>query len=379
MIEIDSLRELGKQVFECMETDKELLEEIRSEIRPLRDQCHTIKERNTTSISMVGTDGGNNSVQFDPYLVHIIRVVDSSNNEYCMEVLTPTTPMSKLHKRHFDSSGKALTPFGEMMVSLGVDTISDLSPMIPKDTRSGPVNPSWVKVYRELTEWAVLLKIARKDYGTDTVILFDGLLRSKVFSHGLFRNYLDLLMKTIESQKNRKRNVYIAGLAKHSKVLNRYRLAMTLENILSSSYPEYVEIPRALEEKSYVWSEYAKGVYDQDAGSEQYDFTGGKMFFVKFGKRHFDFVWPLDILYSQAKDAQVIIGSLYNDAIAGFPIAFYPLSLQKAHENAALVDFDYTILQDNIINGIRASLGDDKDKLDSFVIQEQDPSRVRYE
>jgi len=379
MIEIDSLRELGKQVFECMETDKELLEEIRSEIRPLRDQCHTIKERNNTSISMVGTDGGNNSVQFDPYLVHIIRVVDSSNNEYCMEVLTPTTPMSKLHKRHFDSSGKALTPFGEMMVSLGVDTISDLSPMIPKDTRSGPVNPSWVKVYRELTEWAVLLKIARKDYGTDTVILFDGLLRSKVFSHGLFRNYLDLLMKTIESQKNRKRNVYIAGLAKHSKVLNRYRLAMTLENILSSSYPEYVEIPRALEEKSYVWSEYAKGVYDQDAGSEQYDFTGGKMFFVKFGKRHFDFVWPLDILYSQAKDAQVIIGSLYNDAIAGFPIAFYPLSLQKAHENAALVDFDYTILQDNIINGIRASLGDDKDKLDSFVIQEQDPSRVRYE
>ncbi len=378
MIDIDSLRELSKQVFECMETDTKVLEELRSEIRPLRNQCHTIKERNTTSISLVGTDGGNNSVQFDPFLVHVVRVVDSSNNEYCIEVLTPTTPISKLHNRHFDSGGKALSPLGEMMNSLGVASLSDLSPMIPKDNRTGPVSPSWVQVYRELTEWAVLLKIAKKDYGTDTVILFDGLLRSKVFSHGLFRKLLGLLNDTIIAHKSRKRNIYIAGIAKHSKVLDKYRLVMSLENILSSSYPEYVEIPRSLEEKAYVWAEYARGVDDASSGTESFDFTGGKMFFVKFGKRPFDSIWPLDIFYPQIKDAQAIIGSLYNDAVAGFPVAFYPLSLQKAHENAALVDFDFAMLQDNIFDGIRASLGEEKEKLDSFIIQEHDPSRFRY-
>jgi hypothetical protein len=37
-------------------------------------------------------------------------------------------------------------------------------------------------------------------------------------------------------------------------------------------------------------------------------------------------------------------------------IPFYPQCLQKAHENAALVDFDFDILQEEIFSGIRSVL-----------------------
>jgi len=36
---------------------------------------------------------------------------------------------------------------------------------------------------------------------------------------------------------------------------------------------------------------------------------------------------------------------MLNDARDGFPVPFYPQSLQRAHENAALVDFDMEILE----------------------------------
>lgn len=85
MIEPQSHSRLRHEISERIVADRGLLEQLCEEIRPLRGQVHRIQPRTTTSISLVGTDGGNNSLQFDPFLVQIIRVVDSSNNEYCLE------------------------------------------------------------------------------------------------------------------------------------------------------------------------------------------------------------------------------------------------------------------------------------------------------
>jgi hypothetical protein len=52
--------------------------------------------------------------------------------------------------------------------------------------------------------------------------------------------------------------------------------------------------------------------------------------------------------------------------------------LQKAHENAALVDFDFDVLQDYIYYGIRNSLGIDASTLDVFQLQDVDPAQRRY-
>jgi hypothetical protein len=153
---------------------------------------------------------------------------------------------------------------------------------------------------------------------------------------------------------------------------------MSLENIMNMSYPCYVEIPRNIEAKAYAWQEYARGNDADFEGKEANKFVGGKMFFVKFGKSPHDPIWPIDVFEPQVKDVQAIMGNLLSDAENGFPIPFYPLCLQKAHENAALVDFDFDILQDEIFDGIRNLLGEESSVLDTARFQDNDPSQRRY-
>ncbi len=327
----------------------------------------------------MGTDGGNNQLQFDPFLVQLIRVVDSSNNEYCLEAISPTTPIDALGRRHFGKQGEPVSALGEMMMYLGAETLPRLSHMIRPKDKGVPVSPSWVQVYRELFEWAILFSILKKDFGTDTLIVCDGLLRSKVFAGENFARLLGGIKERIDLQWARhRRRVYIAGVAKHSKVLARYRLAMALEHVLQSDYPAFVEVPREVEEKAYVWSEFARGDDRESEGREINKFVGGKMFLVKFGSHPRDPIWPVDIFTAQKDDAQVILGSMLADAINGFPVPHYPRCLQKAHENAALVDFDFDILQDYIYEGIRRTLGEHSQTLDVFQLQDSDPAQKRY-
>lgn len=377
MIDPKSQSSLKKEVVECIVNDREILEQLRREIRPLKAGVRFIQPRNATAISLVGTDGGNNQVQFDPFLIQIIRVVDSSNNEYCLEAITPTTKITQLTARQFNADGSPKTPLGRMMLDLGVRQLTELSHMIRSNENDRPVSPSWVQVYRELTEWAILYSVIQKDFGTDMLFVFDGLLRSKVFARDLFKKYRENLTRIIEKQeKENHRKLYLAGIAKHSKVLDRYRLAMALENILCNDFPVYVEIPQEIEEKAYVWAEYARG--GDISQGEVNKFVAGKMFFVKFGNGTRDPIWPVDIFLPQTSLSPVILGYLLADAANGFPIPSYPLCLQKAHENAALVDFDFYVLQDQIFEGIRTVLKEDSEKLDIFHLQDSDPSQKRY-
>jgi hypothetical protein len=266
------------------------------------------------------------------------------------------------------------------MAFLGLSDLTALSHMIRHTDAGQPTSPSWVQVYRELVEWAILFRIIRtKDFGTDTLILFDGLLRSKVFAGEYFRRYLSGLREAIERHAMAsRRKIYLAGMAKHSKVLSRYRLAMALENVMTTEYPAYVEIPRDIEEKAYVWSEYARGDEQVVSDGEVNKFVGGKMFFVKFGSGSRDPIWPVDIFGPQVSEAPTIFGCLLADAANGFPVPHYPLCLQRAHEHAALVDFDFDILQDQVFDGLRAVLAQDSPMLDIFRLQDADPAQRRY-
>src|SRR4029450_13124221 len=179
--------------------DRVLLDELRAEVRPLRSATRRIQPRSTTSIALVGTDGGNNRIQFDPFLIQLIRVVDSSNNEYCLEAITPTTDILKLSAAQFGANGNARTALGEPMAYLGAAARPSLSHMIRRQEDGRPTSTSWVLTYRGLVEWAVLLNIIRsKDFGTDTVIVCDGLLRSKLFAGDLFARLIEGIGGAIE-------------------------------------------------------------------------------------------------------------------------------------------------------------------------------------
>src|SRR5437773_9678724 len=108
------------EIAERMRADRSLLDALRAEIRLLRDSVRRIQPRSTTAISLVGTDGGNNRVEFDPFMVQLVRVVDSSNNEYCLEVVTPTTDRRAVNARHLNEDGTPTSALGRMMTKLGV-------------------------------------------------------------------------------------------------------------------------------------------------------------------------------------------------------------------------------------------------------------------
>lgn len=378
MIDPDELQRLKLQVADCVQNDRAILDELLTEVEQLRQQEHRIQPRSTTSVSVVGTDGGNNQLRFDPFMVQVVRIVDSSKNQLWLEIVSPTTPIAQLDARHTAPDGTPKSPLGRMMKALNVKSVADLSFAVRDGTEKKPRSPSWTNVYRELTEWAVLLDLAKKDYGTDTLIIFDGFLRSKVFKGTLFRDYGALLQTEFQRHKSSRRNVLLVGLAKNSAVLTRYRLALKLKRILRGQYPAYVEVPRELEEKAYVWSEYARGREDE-SGGEAAKFVNGKMYLVKFGNRAYDPIWPVDLFEPQADSAAQAFGYLVQDAVEGFPISLYPRSLQKAHEGAALVGLDMDFLQDVIVDGVRKVLGDQGPVLDEFALEPDDPAAARYD
>lgn len=379
MIEPESFAQLKQEIETRLVADRGILDNLRSEIRPLHDNTRRIQPRSATTISLVATDGGNNRIQFDPFMIQLVRVVDSSNNEYCLEAVTPTTDIAALGRQQF-SGGEPATALGELMRYLGVETLPQLSHMIrlPKDGR--PASTNWVLTYRSLVEWAILFKIIRtKDFATDTLIVFDGLLRSKLFAKDNFTRMVAGFTEAIDSKwREQRRRIHLVGVAKHNAVLARYQLAMALESILACDYPAYVEIPRDIEQKAYTWSEWARGDDVEEEGREPNRFVGGKMFFVKFGSGRRDPIWPVDIFLPQAGEAQTIFGCLLADAIEGFPVAHYPRCLQKAHDNAALVDFDFDVLQDEVFRGLRLALGEDAPSLDIFRLRDTDPGARRY-
>jgi len=377
----ESLDHLQAELTRRIGDDAHLLHKLRAEIRPLRGEVRRIQPRSTTSISLVGADGGNNRLEFDPFLVHLVRVVDSSNNELCLETITPTTNVRELSKRQFGEDGGKITALGKLMEFLGCRELPELSPMIRHNDGRKPISPSWVQVYRELVEWAILFELVRnRSYGADTLIVFDGLLRSKVFSSDLFARYVDGFNEAIAGvYRQERRRIYLVGMAKQSKVLARYRLAMALEDILRVDYPAYVEIPRDIEDRAYIWSEYARGKDVASDGREINKHVGGKMFFVKLGSAPHDPIWPVDIFSHQAHEAQTVLGYMLADATNGFPVPFYPQCLQKAHEHAALVDFDFDVMQDSILAGIRTLLGVDGRLMDIMRLQDADPAQSRYD
>jgi hypothetical protein len=352
--------------------EREALSRLRRHAAGLRGILQRIHPRSVTAISLVGTDGGNNQLRFDPYLLQLIRVVDSSENEYCLHAVSPNTSLDALNGRHIDgSTGKPISLLGKMMTFLGVAHLRDLSPVFAKP--DGQRSPAWVLEYRGLMEWAVLFHLVReKDFGTDVLIVRDGPLREKMFSKGLFSRYRQGLEEGIALHAKHKRRVFVVGVIKHSSVLQKYRLALALEGVLKTTYPCFAPVPHEMMEESFRWSEWQENVAKGE------EFVGGVMHFAKFGSGPYDPVWLIDVFSTQADEAHRIFGYLLHDAIGGFPVPYYPHCLQRAHEAAALVDFDFDILERAIGDALKESLGGKATVVDELALQESDVSQRRY-
>lgn len=387
MFDPKELPELRRTIREATIRDRRLLDDLRKEVRLLASEVRVIKPRSTTSVSLVASDGGNNRLVFDPFHVQLVRVVDSYGEQLCLDAVTPTTDTDALSRAQFFDDSSPRTALGRVIVDLAIDprSLHQLSHMIPegKKVRERPdqVSPSWVLVYRDLCEWAALYeRICYRSFATDTLLVRDGLLRSKLFRGEYFISLRKRIEDAIERiRRESRRKVFLVGVAKHSKVLARYSLTMALEGTFPSGSPRFVKVPRALEAKAYVWPEYARGAEAEEERGEAPKFVAGDMYLVRFGERSGDPLWTVDILSSQTSQAAEVFGYLLADAINGFPVPFYPRCLQRAHEFAEIVDFDLDILQDEVVGAVRGLLNNKEAPALEALRLQGDVSARRYE
>jgi hypothetical protein len=385
MFDNAEIPELKEKVREATRGDKRLLDKLCADVRSLKTLVRAIQPRSATAVSLVASDGGNNKIQFDPFLLQIVRVVDSYGKRLCLDVVSPTTDTDALSARQFNADGTPHTALGRLMKDLNKTKLSDLSDAIPsgEEIRRDPesIKPGWVLTYRDVCEWATLYdRICYQAFPTDTLLVRDGLLRSKFFAGNLFVEMASKIAQKIdEIQKTERRQIFLVGFAKHSQVLDRYRLAIGLENLFSAGEPRYVPISRDIERQVYKWDEYARGLEALGQAGEEPKFVAGSMYLARFGTRSGDPIWPVDIFDPQKERHQEVFGYLLHDSTVGFPIPHYPRCLQRAHEWAEIADFDAEILQDEIFGSVRGLLPDNqKELLDAKQLESADVSGRRY-
>jgi hypothetical protein len=351
MFDEKTIEKVTQAVRECTERDRGLLDTLRSQVNALKSDVRVIKDRQTTSVALVASDGGNNRVLYDPFLIQLIRVVDSYGEELCMEAVSPSSDTEELSQKQFDAKGDAITALGRLMRDVDVTDrrVSQLaygSIPTPEQMREHPdeVKEGWVQTYRDIWEWAVLYdRVVYGNFGTSTLLVRDGLLRAKFIRPPYFERMVASIEKAIERiRREHNRDVFLVGLAKHSKVIERYRLAMTIENVMSQGAPRYVQVPKDMEMAAYAWAEWTLDP----------KFSAGQLHLVRFGSSDGDQVWAVDILRGQLDRAPEIFGYLLVDAKDGFPVPMYPACLQRAHEHAEVVDWDLDIFQNALIDSV---------------------------
>jgi hypothetical protein len=137
-------------------------------------------------------------------------------------------------------------------------------------------------------------------------------------------------------------------------VLDHYRLAISVAGVLDRGSPCFVKVPAPMQHV------YQRGDYLRHPDEEGGGHSIGEMFFVRFGPRAGDPVWTADLLAWQAAEAQAIFGYLQADAAAGFPVPFYPYSLQQADAHSRADGLDTEIVEDALVESVRELVGRDR-------------------
>ena len=111
-----------------------------------------------------------------------------------------------------------------------------------------------IRCYRDIVEWAVLYNLIcdpSLKWGGDTILVREGLLRTKSFKRSLFPQIDQHIRDAVADHEKRKVKLSIVGVAKQSAVLGRLATALELEGTFHRDYPCYVEVPTEVERDCY--------------------------------------------------------------------------------------------------------------------------------
>ena len=214
--------ELRKKVLEAYNVDDPNLRRFRGHARRLRDRVKPLRTYSANAVSFVSADGGDNRLAFNPAVVELIRVVDSRGNECALDAVASTVALEELEERAKSESKHVVTPLMRLAQDTG-KTLKEMSYLIRSIGTPGKSTGA-MRCYRDIVEWAVLYDlIANPDlqWGGDTILVRDGLLRTKSFSQDMFPLLDEKLRAGIAAHQQKNVQLSLVGVAKQSAVLGR--------------------------------------------------------------------------------------------------------------------------------------------------------------
>ncbi len=337
---------------------------IKSLIKPIR-------RYSINAVSFVSSDGGDNRVRFNPGVIELVRVVDSRGNQCALDAVSGNQTAEDINLRGERNDPSSVSPLANLCSDLGLSVagLSYLLGGLGTDRSTGAI-----RVYRDIIEWAVLYDlIVNHSWGNDTIIIRDGLLRTKSFRRDVFPQIDGRIRAAVRQHQSERVQVSVVGVAKQNAVLSRLSVALELEGVFHKPYPCYAPVPQVIEEECYnydrTWLDTQEGILernerllsDEKRIPELYQ-SMGALFLVKFGNRAYDPVWPVDVASFQRQDADRVIGQLTEDAQRGFPIPDYPMSIQRAHDFAAIGGVEMSVLSDLLYTAVSEQLSDAEEK-----------------
>jgi len=377
----NNFEELKNRVFEAYKNEEPVIHEFREYARRLKNDVKPIRPYSVNAVSFVSSDGGDNRLYFNPATIELVRVVDSLGNQCALDAIASNSKASELNNRVETSSPLLVEPLRKLCQDLNTNVVG-LSYLLKGLGEAGKSTGA-VRIYRDIVEWAVLYDLMKyRVWGSDTIIVREGMLRTKSFKRKVFPKLDQLIREAYQDHKKKNITVSMVGVAKQSAVLSRLSVALELEETLHKPYPCYVRVPEDIEAKCYnfdrTWLDTLETSEPDEDGTYLYQ-SIGKLFLVKFGNRPFDPVWPVDIAEWQLAEVDKILGQLTKDAQPGFPIPDFPMCVQKAHDFAKVNGLEVDILQDILFEGITQKLTpEEKEKILRMKYLGQNLTNIRY-
>lgn len=374
---------LRAKVLSAYNADEPLLKRFRDFAKRLSDNIKPLRMYSVNAVSFVSSDGGDNRISFNPAVVEIVRVVDSRGVECVLDAVASTAQLSELEQRAQPGHACTVTPLQRLSSELGL-SLKDMSYLIRGMGTPGKSTGA-MRCYRDIVEWAVLYDMICNptiQWGGDTIVVRDGLLRTKSFSRETFPKLDEKIRAGIAAHTKRNVALSLVGVAKQSAVLSRLAVAIELEGTFHRPYPCYVQVDKEIEEECYnfdhTWLDTYETTDPDDQGRRLYH-SMGSMFLVKFGDRPMDPVWPVDIAQWQVQQVDKILGQLTVDAQQGFPIPDYPMCIQRAHDFAKLCGLEVQVLQDLLFDGLSSKLSpEESERLLRMRCLGQNLANLRY-
>ncbi len=213
------IQELRAKVTAAYQADDPLLQKFRAYARRLKDKTKPLRAYSVNAISFVSADGGDNRLTFNPAIVELVRVVDSRGNQYALDALASTSTLQELEERAKPGTSKVVLPLQRLCSDLGL-SIGALSYLLRGMGTPGKSTGA-MRCYRDIVEWAVLYDLVTNpsiQWGGDTILVRDGLLRTKSFKREVFPKIDQKLQAGIAAHAQKNVSLSLAGVAKQSAV-----------------------------------------------------------------------------------------------------------------------------------------------------------------